>query len=510
MTTKRLLAVGVIRARVCLCWLCWWLLLSSVAVEAAAAWSLSSSSSSSSSCGRWWRWPLSSKSTRLPLSSSSIQQQQQRHIQLQLPQRERADSTVPTSWSLLLPLSRSNRTNQAAVSATTATAFEYNDHYDDDDDHDAGPMVATTSISSSSSSSISSSSNILPLLCSDLGRRFTMMRPAARTVLPSWRRTTFRVPRQWRTLAWIWPLGLCLVPVVTQLGWQCHPSTPSWWKLVNLWALLDPVNVVGGVGAGAVAGVTMASAAPWLGPLLGGFLWSNVAFFGAGLYLLYHYHPFLTTKTTTTTPIPTTTKEQQQQSSGTTGRLAMMIMLPLPLPLRVPDWRPISTCFSLSDRSTSTPTTAKTIPPTSWLGLWVLLAGLVSTLFHTVQTWGDYAVAEGWCFVDHGVALAALTYFRHVLGWPRTMRTGIVAILAGLALVAPPAGFVPLVVHTVVRLGYLPRAAAPAGAYAVLHALWHVLAAWTAVWWALDGPVPHNEGTSGNGMEHPYTVPPLL
>jgi hypothetical protein len=96
------------------------------------------------------------------------------------------------------------------------------------------------------------------------------------------------------------------------------------------------------------------------------------------------------------------------------------------------------------------------------LGVLVLAAGTVSTVFHSVQALGSFRVAEVLCYVDHAVAISAIFYFWQKCGKPS--RT--TAILSALGL------------GTLVVVG--PH-------YAWLHSAWHFLSAAAAVGWAHDG-----------------------
>jgi hypothetical protein len=109
---------------------------------------------------------------------------------------------------------------------------------------------------------------------------------------------------------------------------------------------------------------------------------------------------------------------------------------------------------------------ATTIAPS--LGWWVLSAGCMSTLFHTVQAVGDYRIAEALCYLDHGVAGTAVLFYLYTCGRP-----------SGRALLCGGAGLITLA---------FPAAAWCPPAYTWLHALWHALSALAAVWWACDAP----------------------
>lgn len=99
----------------------------------------------------------------------------------------------------------------------------------------------------------------------------------------------------------------------------------------------------------------------------------------------------------------------------------------------------------------------------TWLSLWVWLAGLVSLTFHSVQTVAPYHIAEAWCFVDHGVAIASVAYFWTVCGpptWPVWLTGG---VLGGICLSNPVSSW-----------------------YVWTHSIWHVLSAAAAIFWGIQ------------------------
>lgn len=98
----------------------------------------------------------------------------------------------------------------------------------------------------------------------------------------------------------------------------------------------------------------------------------------------------------------------------------------------------------------------------SMLGVWVLMAGLISTVFHSVQALGSYVLAENLCYLDHAVACSAILYFFKTCGIPSKTASVIGAV-----------SLVTLVVST--------------PGYAWFHSTWHYLSAATATRWALDG-----------------------
>ena len=98
----------------------------------------------------------------------------------------------------------------------------------------------------------------------------------------------------------------------------------------------------------------------------------------------------------------------------------------------------------------------------SMLGVWVAVAGLMSTVYHSVQALGSHALAESLCYLDHAIAGSATFYFINTCGKP-SKTTWIIGAMAAVTLVA----------------------AAPN--YTLIHSSWHYLSALTATRWALDG-----------------------
>jgi len=98
----------------------------------------------------------------------------------------------------------------------------------------------------------------------------------------------------------------------------------------------------------------------------------------------------------------------------------------------------------------------------SFLGVWILMAGIVSTIFHSVQALGSYALAESLCYIDHAVALTAGFYYLQLCGFPskKTLSVGITSLFT--------------LVFT------YPN-------YAFLHSAWHFLSAAAATLWAVEG-----------------------
>ncbi len=96
------------------------------------------------------------------------------------------------------------------------------------------------------------------------------------------------------------------------------------------------------------------------------------------------------------------------------------------------------------------------------LGVWVVVAGLMSTIYHSVQALGSYALAENLCYLDHAIAGSATFYFLDTCGAP-SKTTAFIGAIAAVTLVAATPN------------------------YAWIHSAWHYLSALTATRWALDG-----------------------
>jgi hypothetical protein len=102
------------------------------------------------------------------------------------------------------------------------------------------------------------------------------------------------------------------------------------------------------------------------------------------------------------------------------------------------------------------------------LGLWILAAGLVSTIFHFVQALGSFHMAEALCFVDHGVAISACFYYWKTLPRP-SRRVWALGLMGGVALVITVPGY-----------------------YVGWHSTWHFLSAAGATLWAVEGHASQN------------------
>jgi hypothetical protein len=215
-----------------------------------------------------------------------------------------------------------------------------------------------------------------------------------------------------QTSWWASPMFACLIPVYHALVLQQNPSMPHWWRVFpmdHLWASPDAIAIVGF------------------------FLMSNLAYFLSAAYLIAMFPPELSGSTDTTS---TATKAEAEESQAKTGRLHTMLSL-----------RPTKH---------------------TGLGMWVAAAGAISTLFHSFQALGDYGIAEGLCYIDHGVALTAIFYFWRVLGRPSPATCAV--SLAGLVTL--------VLTHP---------------GYAYLHSTWHFLSSSAAILWATQSPTTARE-----------------
>jgi hypothetical protein len=219
----------------------------------------------------------------------------------------------------------------------------------------------------------------------------------------TWASRLANLPSTIKSYSWALPLSLCLVPPICEFVLERSATTPSWWKMVNMEYIAQSSN---------------AAVVIFL------FLFSNIAYFWSGAYLLQKF------------PVEKLSTPQQQEQSQSSSLLKAV--------------RPRLPALATSRFS--------------WLGVWMLLAGVVSTVFHSVQALGSSQVAESLCYVDHGIAISAGAYFMHVCGLPSQRRTWVLGVI-GLAALALP-----------LQPGY-----------AWLHSAWHLLSSAAAVMWAVQG-----------------------
>ena len=203
------------------------------------------------------------------------------------------------------------------------------------------------------------------------------------------------------------PLVLCLVPLITKAFFQIDATTPECWKMVQM----DYIH--------------HSKDAPLV---LSFFLASNIFYFLAGIYLLIRYPP---------ARIQTINSKSDQQVVT-------------------------SSKHTDSDSSSTNPHISYSLVPTkrTGLGLWIVASGIISTIFHSFQALGDRLIAEGLCFVDHGVACSSILYFWRTCGRPRDAKVWALGIGGILALCLP------------LKPGY-----------AFLHSFWHFLSAAAALLW---------------------------
>lgn len=190
------------------------------------------------------------------------------------------------------------------------------------------------------------------------------------------------------------PMFLALVPLYCTFGAKTCARMPHWWPVINI----DHVMASGNGG-----------------PVIAWFLFSNIAYFASGSYIVKQFPPTMT----------------KQQGPWRLLRCA------------------VPTRYTM-------------------LGVWILAAGLVSTIFHSVQALGPYTMAEALCYVDHGFAISACFYYFETL--PRPSRRVWAFGLTGIAtLVITDPG------------------------YTWLHSTWHFLSAAAATLWAVEGHASQNE-----------------
>ena len=177
------------------------------------------------------------------------------------------------------------------------------------------------------------------------------------------------------------PMCLALVPLYCTFWAKTYARMPHWWPVTN-------IDYIVASGNG--------------GPVIAWFLFSNIAYFAAGSYLVQKFPP---------------TKQGP--------------------------WLLVPTRYTM-------------------LGLWVIAAGLISTIFHSVQALGSFAMAEALCYVDHGFAISACFYYWETLPRP-SRRVWALGFAGSVALVITYPG------------------------YAWLHSTWHFLSAAGATLWAVEG-----------------------
>jgi hypothetical protein len=225
-------------------------------------------------------------------------------------------------------------------------------------------------------------------------------------------RLVVAVKYHWKEYWWTSPMLLLVVPLYCGLFLQSHASMPSWWSVTNM----DHVHRCSAAAASATA---TASASPSTllsstAVVLGTFLGSNIAYFVSSVYLAIRFGMI---------------RLKRRPDNALVSKF---------------QWPPV-------------------VPNFAFLSLWTGTAGVVSTIFHSVQAFcGNRGFAETLCYIDHAVAITAICYFWKTCGRPTTT-VSLIGAVALLTLVVTEPG------------------------YAFLHSSWHLLSAIAATRWALDG-----------------------
>ena len=273
------------------------------------------------------------------------------------------------------------------------------------------------------------------------------------------------VKSYWEEYWWMSPMVLLLVPLYTCIFLQTHAAMPSWWQVTNM----DHIHHHSTTTAAAAASDASSSLLSSTFVLLGTFLGSNIAYFISSIYLAIRFGMIrVKKKKQGITEVEDDgfhyfdTKEQKQEQQGQKKNQQQQKTTNLHAVAVHVQWPPV-------------------VPNFAFLALWIGTAGVVSTVFHSVQAFnGCRGFAETLCYVDHAVAITAGLYFWKTCGRPTTT----VALI----------GAVSLVTLVVTEPGY-----------ALLHSSWHLLSAITATRWALDGYARriqrHKEQLRGKTME---------
>eukprot|EP00529_Nitzschia_sp_RCC80_P021250 CAMPEP_0113454908 /NCGR_PEP_ID=MMETSP0014_2-20120614/8105_1 /TAXON_ID=2857 /ORGANISM="Nitzschia sp." /LENGTH=416 /DNA_ID=CAMNT_0000346327 /DNA_START=236 /DNA_END=1486 /DNA_ORIENTATION=- /assembly_acc=CAM_ASM_000159 len=237
----------------------------------------------------------------------------------------------------------------------------------------------------------------------------------------------------WKEYWWTSPMVLLLVPLYTYIFLQSHASMPSWWSVTNM----DHIHHTTTTAAAAGGGSSSLLSSTFV--LLGTFLGSNIAYFISSIYLAVRFGMIRLKKNKKDTNDVDFDFDMAQHDHK--GQNQHKTNLPVAVHVQ---WPPV-------------------VPNFAFLALWIGTAGVVSTIFHSVQAFnGSRGFAETLCYIDHAVAITAGLYFWKTCGRPTTT----VALIGAVSLVT-------LVVTE--------------PAYALLHSSWHLLSAITATRWALDG-----------------------
>jgi hypothetical protein len=190
--------------------------------------------------------------------------------------------------------------------------------------------------------------------------------------------------------------------VYSWIKFKEHAAMPHWWQVFDMHHIVARPDAVAVVGF---------------------FLLSNLVYFLAAAYLLAKFPPEI---------------QKAKQDGSATGS---------------------ATTTATIDTTTAASNRRRVITRHTGLALSIAAAGVISTIFHSVQALGNYRLAQGLCYLDHGIAASSILYFFDVLGWPDKTTATLSA-----------AGLVTLIVTN--------------PGYAWLHSTWHFLSAAAAISWA--------------------------
>jgi hypothetical protein len=232
---------------------------------------------------------------------------------------------------------------------------------------------------------------------------------------------------------------------------------PDWWRVVNMEYIASAQN------------------AYWV---IVPFLASNISYFWSGIYLmnkfnlvtLHNHGPRLARSTANTGSTTTTAGADDSEVSSVDGLHS-----------------PTTTDDNKNNHNNNNSMRywrrgSVQINPNRFamLGVWVCLAGLISTIFHSVQALGSHALAESLCYIDHAVAISAILYFIDTCGIPSKLVSTIGTVAIGTLVITPTPG------------------------YAWLHSTWHYLSALAATKWAIEGHYNYQTNQNPSIIHHDH------
>lgn len=279
----------------------------------------------------------------------------------------------------------------------------------------SSPDVADISIASTNTLSLRNPKlveNFLNLLIQSFHPVTTKAQPMLKTKSTFYESST--VANSWiatletmKQSIWMWPMLLIMIPIYCAVLKGTWAIMPSWWPLTNIEYIKQSKDAVF---------------------VLGFYLFSNIAYLISGIYLLNRF------------PFEKQQKQRQHEHEVVAGRVSNISLLRLWPSFH--EYKP--TKYSM-------------------LGLSLLASGLISTIFHSVQAMGSFAVANALCYIDHAFALSSGLYYIKILGRPspKTLTIGLLSLVS--LVLTPNPG------------------------YAWLHSTWHYLSAVTATRWAIEG-----------------------